>query len=81
LVLEALDEIVDPTKDGIYQIEVARHLGASERVVSYWMAVLDHKAWIDRGPGEDPRQWSVLLTELGQQALERCRQRLSRVTP
>lgn len=76
LILEALSELRDPSKDGFYQVEVARHVGTSERVVAYWMAVLDKKAWVERGPGEDPRQWAVLLTELGEDALARCRERL-----
>jgi DNA-binding MarR family transcriptional regulator len=77
LVLEALSELQDPSKDGLYQVEVARHIGTSERVVAYWMAILDEKAWVDRGPGEDPRHWAVLLTELGEDAVDRCRQRLA----
>jgi DNA-binding MarR family transcriptional regulator len=78
LILEALSELQDPSKDGFYQVEVARHVGTSERVVAYWMAILDKKAWVDRGPGEDPRHWAVLLTTLGERALARCRERLGR---
>jgi DNA-binding MarR family transcriptional regulator len=76
LVLEGLLDARAPMQEGVYQTEVARHTGLSERVVSASMVKLDGRGLVDRGPGEDPRSWAVLLTRKGVSLLRRCRDRL-----
>lgn len=77
LVLEGLLDARDPLREGVYQAEVARHTGLSERVVCASMIKLDERGLVDRGEGEDPRSWAVLLTTEGVKLLRSCRDRLA----
>jgi DNA-binding MarR family transcriptional regulator len=72
LLLETLEELIDERNDAVSQVDVARRSGLSERVVSYWMAVMSQVGAIDRGPTADGRAWRVLLTTGGQAVLREC---------
>lgn len=76
LLLEALRELREPHRDGLHQAELARATGLSARVVSYWMIRMSEDGLVDRGEGDDPRQWGVMLAERGENTLRACHERL-----
>src|SRR5690349_16456296 len=76
LLLEALIDLHDPIREGTHQVEVARYVGASERMVSYWFSALMQSGLVNKGPAENARAWSVGITEKGMRTVARCRARL-----
>jgi len=76
LLLETLQELREEKQDAVTQVELSMRSGLSERVVSYWFTMMSEWGLIDRGPDADGRAWRVILTELGEQTLLTCNERL-----
>lgn len=77
LLLQTLSELKSGDLEGIAQNEIARRTGLSRKVVSYWMIILSDCGLVDRGQGEDPRSWGVILSERGEELLRACNERLA----
>lgn len=77
LLLQTLSELEQQDWEGVKQNEIARRTGVSRQLVSYWMIALDERGLVDRGPGEDPRSWGVLISERGEELLQACNERLA----
>lgn len=76
LLLETIDELTKELGENVTQSRIATHTGLSKKVVSQWMCVIAELGFVDRGEHMDGRCWGVLLTEMGEDALKDCNERL-----
>lgn len=76
LLLETITELTKEHGDNVTQSLVATHTGLSRKVVSHWMCLMSELGFVDRGEHMDGRCWGVLLTEMGEDALQDCNERL-----
>ncbi|HVY30076.1 MAG TPA: hypothetical protein VHB79_26145 [Polyangiaceae bacterium] len=77
LLLQTLSELEGDDNEGVAQNEIARRTGLSRKVVSYWMIMMADCGLVDRGQGDDPRSWGVLLSSRGEELLRVCNERLA----
>lgn len=77
LLLETIDELTQEHGENVTQNLVATRTGLSRKVVSHWMQLLDDLGFVDRGEHMDGRCWGVLLSEMGEDALAECNERLA----
>jgi DNA-binding MarR family transcriptional regulator len=77
LLLQTLAELGGGDNEGVKQNEIATRTGLSRKVVSYWMIIMADCGLVDRGQGDDPRSWGVLLSARGEELLRVCNERLA----
>jgi DNA-binding MarR family transcriptional regulator len=78
LLLEALHELLEETKEPVSQQAVAERAGISKALASYWMVGMEEDCFIDRGLGEDPRSYLILMLDEGSEVLAHSRRVLQR---
>lgn len=76
LILEALQELQDETRDAVSQNAMAARVGVRRQIASNWLIVMSEDSLVDRGPHPDGRAWRVILTDLGERTLVSCNARL-----
>lgn len=76
LLLETLSELDRRESEGVTQSAIARSAGLTRQVASYWLTCMSERGVVDRGPDDDPRVWSVMITERGEALLRQCHERL-----
>lgn len=77
LLLQTLSDLRGGDSESVKQNEIASRTGLSRQVVSYWLIIMADCGLVNRGQGDDPRSWGVLISSRGEELLRACNERLA----